>query len=332
MTSPVPSPAPTPASGHVPDLDATHPPGIKLTAASTKVAVSMDTDEDISGQDKVCGEAMTCRNRVDEFSSRENILGRAMTCTEKGKEPVKQDGVVGGAVGHTDGGNKLSSQDEDVKANSQGLQHVVLQREEGSPASPTSLQLGPFRPEKRPPPVKAVGLSKIPVSGCTRAGKQPRDALPEDGQSKEMQDIPPNYDEGYWDSPTHGLEEEGAAFLAQEEEGAAFRAQGEESPSAEAAGEITTPVSTHEPKLTPSTQGSGRSLKGNSSLPRDSKIPIKQPISHTASHGMATSATTPTSHAHGTKTEAPRTKIPVSKVPVRRTSARSAPLHDPPRK
>ncbi|XP_035290383.1 APC membrane recruitment protein 2 [Anguilla anguilla] len=319
MPSPVPSPAPTPVSGHVPVLNATHPPGFKPTAASSKAMVSMDTAEDISGQDKVCGDAMTCRNRVEELSSGEHVLGKAMTSLEKGKEFVRQDGVVGGA----DGGKKLSSQDEDIKDQSQGLQHVVLQREEGSPASPPSSQPGPRRPEKRPPPVKALGLSKIPVSGCTRAGKQPREAPSEDGRSKDPQDIPPNYDEGYWDSPTPGLEEEGASFLAQE---------GEESPGTLAAGEKTTPVSTHEPKLTPSNLGSGRPLKGNSSLPRDSKIPIKQPTAQAASHVLATSATTPTTHAHGTKTEALRTKIPVSKVPVRRTSARSAPVYDHPRK
>ncbi|XP_061103924.1 APC membrane recruitment protein 2-like [Conger conger] len=313
-----------PALASIPKVsDAAHPPGLKPTATSTKATVSMDTDEDTTGQDEVSREDTTCRNREEEeeFSRRENVLGRAATCAESGKELVKQDGVAGGASGPTIRGRKPSSHDEeDVKAQIQGLQRVALQREEGLPASPPSLQSGARWTERRPPPVKALGLSKIPVSGCARAGKQPR----EDGQSKDTQDIPPNYDEGYWDSPTPGLEEEGASFLAQEEE---------ESPDTVATGDnTTTPVSTHDPKLTPSSLGSGRPLKGNSSLPRDSKIPVKQPVSHTVSHGTATSATTPTSHTHGTKAEATRTKIPVSKVPVRRTSARSAPLHDLPRK
>ncbi|KAJ8390639.1 hypothetical protein AAFF_G00102450 [Aldrovandia affinis] len=293
--------------------DATSSPDFEPAAASTKAMICMDKEEEVFCQDKV--------------------VGRAMTCIEKGEELVRQDGVVGGV--YTDVWKKVASQDKDIDAQSQGLQHLMLQKVGCSPALPPPAQPGPHRPEKRPPPVKALGLSKIPVSGCTRVGKQPREAPPEEGRSKDLQDTPPNYDEGYWDSPTPGAEEEGASFLVRDSSGSSAPYDLynlEESPCTVATGEQTTLLSRNELKLTLSMQASVRSLRANSSLPRDSKIPVKQ--SHAASPGMPTPATTPvpTPHTHGAKAEVLRTKIPMSKVPVRRTTTRPATLQDHHRK
>ncbi|XP_034406140.1 APC membrane recruitment protein 2 [Cyclopterus lumpus] len=145
----------------------------------------------------------------------------------------------------------------------------------------TSLQ-GHSR-ERRIPQVKASGLSKIPVVGGGRAGKPPvRDSHHVD-------------DEVSRDPPTPVLEEERPHFHSHD--------TGIKDKLSDV--EAIMPASKH-------TQEESQQLhqpKVLTSLPRDSKIPVKHGAqSHTASHIPQPS----------------RTKIPVSKVPVRRAGNKPA--------
>ncbi|KAJ8385810.1 hypothetical protein AAFF_G00181660 [Aldrovandia affinis] len=258
-----------------------------------------------------------------------------------------------GVVAYMGGGEEMASPDEVDDADMQGLWHMLPQKGQDSPALPRaeSVHHAPLRAEKRPPLVKALGLSKIPVGGGGgRVGKHPREALHEDGRGKDLQDAPSNSDEGYWDSTTPGPEEESAGFLSREGlprdscSGDALYDLYVDPPEVGTASdeEMTPPAfsSSGGSKLTPPSQAASfRSLKGSTSLPRDSRIPIsvkQTPPSHSASQGTlapTNAATTPTSQVPVGKADAPaRTKIPVSKVPVRRTSskpisARHAPSH-----
>lgn len=150
--------------------------------------------------------------------------------------------------------------------------------------SRTSLQ-GTSR-ERRIPQVKASGLSKIPVVGGGRAGKPPvRDSQHVD-------------DEACRDPPTPVLEDERPRFNSHDA-GSKDKISGVEA---------NVPTSKH-------SQEESQQLpqpKVLTSLPRDSKIPVKHGAqSHTASHIPQAK-------------ESSRTKIPVSKVPVRRTGNKPA--------
>ncbi|XP_074466176.1 uncharacterized protein LOC141752281 [Sebastes fasciatus] len=166
----------------------------------------------------------------------------------------------------------------------QGAQTVPSKTEELHNESRTSLQGTPR--ESRIPLVKASGLSKIPVVGGGRAGKLPvRDSQHVD-------------DEVSRDPPTPVLEEERPHFNSHD--------AGSKDKICDV--EVNVPTSKH-------TQEESQHLpqpKVLTSLPRDSKIPVKHGAqSHTASQIPLAK-------------EPSRTKIPVSKVPVRRAGNKPA--------
>lgn len=162
-----------------------------------------------------------------------------------------------------------------------GAPTVLSKTDELHNESRTSLQES--SKERRPLQVKASGLSKIPVVGGGRAGKIPvRESHHAD-------------DEANRDPPTPVFEEERPHFNSHD------------ASSKDKIGDVGAfvPTSKH-------TQEESQQPKVPTSLPRDSKIPVKhgaQP--HTASH-------IPQAR------EPPRTKIPVSKVPVRRVGGKPA--------
>ncbi|XP_068571906.1 APC membrane recruitment protein 2-like [Cebidichthys violaceus] len=165
-----------------------------------------------------------------------------------------------------------------------GAQAMLSKTEELHSESRTSLQ-GTSR-ESRIPQVKASGLSKIPVVGGGRAGKPPvRDSQHVD-------------DEACRDPPTPVLEEEKPRFNS--------HAAGSKDKISDV--EANVPTSKY-------TQEESQQLpqpKVLTSLPRDSKIPVKHGAqSHTASQIPQAK-------------ESSRTKIPVSKVPVRRAGNKPA--------
>ncbi|KAM7397954.1 hypothetical protein PAMA_006023 [Pampus argenteus] len=157
---------------------------------------------------------------------------------------------------------------------------VPSKTEELHNESRTSLQ-GPSK-ERRTPQVKASGLSKIPVVGGGRIGKLPvRDSHHVDGEASK-------------DPPTPVLEEERPHFNIHD------------AGSKDKISHVETSKHTQEESQQP------HQPKALTSLPRDSKIPVK--------HGAQSHAV---SHIPQAK-EPPRTKIPVSKVPVRRVVNKSA--------
>ncbi|XP_071316616.1 APC membrane recruitment protein 2-like [Trachinotus anak] len=166
----------------------------------------------------------------------------------------------------------------------QGAQTGLSKTEELHSESQTSLQ-GPSR-ERRTPPVKASGLSKIPVVGGGRAGKLPvRDSQHVD-------------DEASRNPPTPVQEEERVCFNSHD-------AGSKDKINDVEASAPTLKRTQEESHLPPQP-------KVLTSLPRDSKIPVKHGVqSHTASQIPQAK-------------EPPRTKIPVSKVPVRRVGNKPA--------
>uniref|UniRef100_A0A4W6CWH0 APC membrane recruitment protein 2 n=1 Tax=Lates calcarifer TaxID=8187 RepID=A0A4W6CWH0_LATCA len=141
-------------------------------------------------------------------------------------------------------------------------------------------------PPLRIPQVKASGLSKIPVVGGGRAGKLPvRDSQHVD-------------DEASRDPPTPVLEEEKPHFNSHD--------AGSKDKISDIEANVPTFKHTQEESQQPPQP------KVLTSLPRDSKIPVKHGAqSHTASQIPQAK-------------EPPRTKIPVSKVPVRRVGNKPA--------
>lgn len=253
--------------------------------------------------------------------------------------PKKPQGS--GVVAYMGGGEEMASPEGVNDADMQGLWHMLPQKGEDSPAprrAEAALHHAPMRPDKRQPPVKALGLSKIPVSGCSKIGKPFPTRPSPPPVEKELQDAPPS-DEGYWDSPTPGPEDEDSSFLRREglmrdscSGDALYDLYDPDSPSAagsdddvssptKSTGDLKTNLAS--PKCSPSSTSSFRSMKGSTSLPRDSKIPIsvrQTPPSHSSSQGALSS----TSNTPSKKTDAPpRTRIPVSKVPVRRSGNKS---------
>ncbi|KAK5858411.1 hypothetical protein PBY51_002552 [Eleginops maclovinus] len=150
------------------------------------------------------------------------------------------------------------------------------------PSKTEELQ-GPPR-ERRIPQPKASGLSKIPIVGGGRAGKLP------------VRDSPHIDDEASRDPPTPVLEEERPHFNSHGSKDKICNV------------EANVPTSRY-------TQEESQQLpqpKVLTSLPRDSKIPVK--------HGAQPHAASQIPQAK----EPSRTKIPVSKVPVRRAGNKPA--------
>ncbi|XP_038551000.1 APC membrane recruitment protein 2-like [Micropterus salmoides] len=157
-------------------------------------------------------------------------------------------------------------------------QTVLSKTEEMHNVSRASVQ-GPSR-ERKIPQVKASGLSKIPVVGGGKAGKLPV----RDGQHAD--------DEANRDPPTPVLEEERPHFNSHD--------SGSKYKISDVGANVPTSKHTQEESQQPPQP------KVLTSLPRDSKIPVKHGAqSHTASQIPQAK-------------EPLRTKIPVSKVPVRR--------------
>lgn len=266
-----------------------------------------------------------------------------MTAHQRARaNPKKPQGS--GVVAYMGGGEEMASPEGVDDADMQGLWHMLPQKGEDSPAprrAESVLHHAPTRPEKRLPPVNALGLSKIPVSGCSKIGKQLTTRPSPPPVEKELQDAPPS-DEGYWDSPTPGPEDEDSSFLRRDglirdscSGDALYDLYDPDSPSAAGSDDdVSSPTkSTGDLKMnlasqkcsSPSTS-SFRSMKGSTSLPRDSKIPIsvrQTPPSHSSSQGALSSNLSPTSSTTSKKTDPPRTRIPVSKVPVRRSGNKS---------
>lgn len=150
------------------------------------------------------------------------------------------------------------------------------------------------------------------------------------GRAKEQRDSVRNSDEGYWDSPTPGTEEEpsqssgkkalsrdscsGDALydLYTETDENTARAHAEEKRPSQLHSKVLSPVAVSCPtKTNPAKE---------SKIPRSIKHLPVHPPSQAADTG---SSSTPTSQHPPTKSELPRTKIPVSKVLVRRVSNKS---------
>ncbi|XP_055039025.2 APC membrane recruitment protein 2 [Misgurnus anguillicaudatus] len=258
--------------------------------------------------------------------------------------PKKPQGS--GVVAYMGGGEEMASPEGVDDADMQGLWHMLPQKGEDSPAlrrPEPVLHHVPTRLDKKTPPVKALGLSKIPVSGCKVEKKQQTARPSPPPVEKDLQDAPPS-DEGYWDSPTPGPEDEESSFLRRDglmrdscSGDALYDLYDPDSPSAAGSDDdVSSPTkSSGDFKLNSSSQKSSsssspsfRSMKGSTSLPRDSKIPISvrpTPPSHSSSQGALSSNLSPTSNSPSKKTDAPpRTRIPVSKVPVRRSGNKSA--------
>ncbi|XP_007229833.3 APC membrane recruitment protein 2 [Astyanax mexicanus] len=161
---------------------------------------------------------------------------------------------------------------------------VHTRPQQPQPAAQDQLPVAAYKSEKKSPAVKSAALSKIPVSG----GGRPKQ-LHKDGQS--------NGDEGHWNLPTPVHEEESPVTLSRE------------SSSKEPLSDFSTGSGAVTPTLSHSHEDilDSRPIIGATSLPRESKIPMKP-------------GSTATYHSLQGKTEAARSKIPVSKMPVRRTS------------
>ncbi|XP_048121666.1 APC membrane recruitment protein 2 [Alosa alosa] len=264
-----------------------------------------------------------------------------------GKRSARGSGVVA----YMGGGEEMASPEGVDDADMQGLWHMLPQKGEDSldlPRSDHGLHHAPVTPssaraekQRTTPPVKGLGLSKIPVCGSGRPGKQQQPARPSPPPTdKELQDAPTS-DEGYWDSPTPVAEDEDAGVLHRElrlprescSGDALYDLYDPDSPGAAGSDEddLSSPSpSTDDVNLTQaqsSCSSSFRSMKGSTSLPRDSKIPVSvrhTPPPHSSSQGELSAAVSPTPPVQPpakSNIPPPRTRIPVSKVPMRRSAA-----------
>ncbi|CDQ92997.1 unnamed protein product [Oncorhynchus mykiss] len=249
-----------------------------------------------------------------------------------------------GVVAYMGGGEEMASPDGVDDADMQGLWHMLPSGGENSPTFLRSnSHLAPLRgTERKFTQVKSLGLSKIPVVGGGRVTKLPTHAAcqtssPNEKETKEevppQQDVPALRDEGYWDTPSatptatpdNGfLRNQRLGLMCDSCSGDAlydlYNEELERSDDEEEEEDLMSTPSTSacEYKLSPlarttppfsSSSSSFHSMKGSTSLPRESKIPLTLSSVH---------ATAPPSD---TPTHAPppvRTRIPVSKVPVRR--------------
>ena len=160
-------------------------------------------------------------------------------------------------------------------------------REEKRHVTQNEIHMVPQGPptEKKTRPVRAAGLSKIPVCGGGRTGKLP------------LRESQPTDHKGCWDPPITGLEEGSQRPSLRHE----VSKDTISNSSAEAEVEASLSPVKHSPE-------ESRQLRQPTvyrGIPRDSKIPVKL--------GVQCNIPVP----QGAK-ELPRSKIPLSKVPVRR--------------
>ncbi|XP_062841904.1 APC membrane recruitment protein 2 [Trichomycterus rosablanca] len=284
----------------------------------------------------------------DIIADQEDDSGNGGSITSNGTGRPAKTPQGSGIVAYMGGGEEMASPEGVDDADMQGLWHMLPQKGEDSPALPRSdpvLPHLPTRQEKRPPQVKGLGLSKIPTSG--RSGKQQQSTRPSPSPiDKDLQDVPPN-DEGYWDSPTPGPEDENSGILQRVgmpkescSGDALYDLYDLDSPGTVDSDDdditmISPTPSTGDLKMSPPSQKSStaaspsyHSIKGSTSLPRDSKIPIivrPKPPPHSSSQGELSSPVSPTSHNPPSKANTPtRTRIPVSRVPVRSSGNKSS--------
>ncbi|KAM3593827.1 uncharacterized protein V6R79_022602 [Siganus canaliculatus] len=207
------------------------------------------------------------------------------------------------------------------------------------------LSSAPRSVDRKAPQVKALGLSKIPVVG----GAGNRAAKPTPPQTHGRHPTSPGEkeplsDEGYWDTPSatptatpdeSGLQRNQKMALSRdscsgdhlydlyndpEEEGEdGEQEEGEQSRSSPCTEYKLSPTS----PPSSSSSSSFRSMKGSTSLPRESKIPVSNRQTtppHSASQTALSSVLEAESPPPKTQPPPPaRTRIPVSKVPVRRS-------------
>uniref|UniRef100_A0A8K9VCQ5 APC membrane recruitment protein 2 n=1 Tax=Oncorhynchus mykiss TaxID=8022 RepID=A0A8K9VCQ5_ONCMY len=240
------------------------------------------------------------------------------------EEEVAGNPSGSGVVAYMGGGEEMASPDGVDDADMQGLWHMLPSGGENSPAlpRPSSHPAPPRGTERKPPQVKSLGLSKIPLVGGGRMSKLPTHAarqtsLPNEKDTKEevqpQQDVPALRDEGYWDTPS-------ATPTATPDDGF-LRNQRIGLSRDSCSGDALAPSQTTPPSS--SSSSSFRSMKGSTSLPRESKIPLsvrQNTPPHSVSQSALSTVLTATPPSD-TPTQAPppaRTRIPVSKVPVRR--------------
>ncbi|XP_033965068.1 APC membrane recruitment protein 2 [Pseudochaenichthys georgianus] len=197
--------------------------------------------------------------------------------------------------------------------------------------------------DRKIPQVKALGLSKIPLGGAAggRAAKPPlphtHGRLPTSPGEKE-----PLSDEGYWDTPSatptatpdeSGLQRNQRIALLRDSCSGDHLYDFYNDPEEEGEDEDqnSTPSPSTEYKLSPSSptsppssssSSSFQSMKGSTSLPRESKIPVSSrqtPPPHSVSQSALSSVLEAESPPPKTQAPPARTRIPVSKVPVRRS-------------
>lgn len=205
--------------------------------------------------------------------------------------------------------------------------------------------------DRKVPQVKALGLSKIPVVGGAgnRAAKPPvphtHGRHPTSPGEKE-----PLSDEGYWDTPSatptatpdeSGLQHNQKMALSRDSCSGDHLYDFYNDPEEEAEDQggdeelNSSPSPSSEYKMSPISQTtlpssssacSFRSMKGSTSLPRESKIPVSNkqtPPPHSASQSALSSVLEAESPPPKTQPPPPaRTRIPVSKVPVRRSGSK----------
>uniref|UniRef100_A0A4W6FSC5 APC membrane recruitment protein 2 n=1 Tax=Lates calcarifer TaxID=8187 RepID=A0A4W6FSC5_LATCA len=272
------------------------------------------------------------------FSVSSSSVPASLPARARAPPPPQQHPAGSGVVAYMGGGEEMASPEGVDDADMQGLWHMLPSTGDNSPA---------LSSDRKVPQVKALGLSKIPVVGAagSRAAKPPlphaHGRHPTSPGEKELLS-----DEGYWDTPSatptatpdeSGLQRNQKMALSRdscsgdhlydlyndpEEEGDDEEQEGDEdlnstpSPSTEYKLSPTTPPSS-------SSSSSFRSMKGSTSLPRESKIPVSTrptPPPHSVSQSALSSVLE--AESPPPKTQAPppaRTRIPVSKVPVRRS-------------
>uniref|UniRef100_A0A8C8K393 APC membrane recruitment protein 2 n=1 Tax=Oncorhynchus tshawytscha TaxID=74940 RepID=A0A8C8K393_ONCTS len=160
-------------------------------------------------------------------------------------------------------------------------------REEKRHVTQNEIHMVPQGPptEKKTRPVRAAGLSKIPVCGGGRTGKLP------------LHESQPTDHKGCWDPPITGLEEGSQR--------PSLRLEVSKDTISNSSAEAEVEASLSPVKHSPEESRQLRQPTVYRGIPRDSKIPVK----------LGVQCNIPVSQ--GAK-ELPRSKIPLSKVPVRR--------------
>ncbi|XP_061877147.1 APC membrane recruitment protein 2 [Entelurus aequoreus] len=252
--------------------------------------------------------------------------------------------VGSGVVAYMGGGEEMASPEGVDDADMQGLWHMLPSNGDNSPAlsrfhQPSSITstyplrnldaINSHQPSAKLPQVKSLGLSKIPVVGGA-GSRATKPYLPHSRNPASPGEKEPLSDEGYWDTPSatptatpveSGLQHKHKMSRDSCSGDHLYDLYNEGDDDQNSSSSLST-----EYKLSPpssSSSSSFRSMKGSTSLPRESKIPVSARQT-TPPHSASQSALSSVLEAESSppKTQAPpptRTRIPVSKVPVRRS-------------